>query len=64
MGKINMEGRGLLGRCESGALYYGPQSDTPEKRRALLEPAMLSFAKAIRKTHPEIIEEISRRNAE
>lgn len=64
MAKINMEGRGLLGSCESGKLYYGPQSDTPEKRRQLFEPAMLSFAKAIRKTNPEIIEEISRRNAE
>lgn len=53
--RCNAYGRGLLGRCESGELYFGPQSDTPEKRRALLEPAMLSFARSIRKNHPEIL---------
>lgn len=58
MEKFGMEGRGLLGRCESGELYYGPMSDTPEKRRLLFEPAMLSFAKSIRQNHPEIWEQI------
>lgn len=56
----------LLGvyECEKGTgeLYTGPMSDTPEKRRALFEPAMISFAKSIRATNPEIIERIDRRN--
>lgn len=60
--------RKLLGtyECEKGIgrLYTGSMSDTPEKLRQLLEPAVLSFAKSIRKTNPEIIEEIARRNAE
>lgn len=60
--------RQLLGtyECEKGIgrLYTGPMSDTPEKLRQLLEPAVLSFAKSIRKTNPEIIEKIARRNAE
>ena len=46
--------------CESGELYFGPQSDTPEKRRALLEPTMLSFARSIRKNHPEILKQIAK----
>ncbi len=60
MDGFSMDGRGLLGRCESGELYFGPQSDTPEKRRALLEPAMLSFARSIRKNHPEILKQIAK----
>lgn len=56
----------LLGvtECEYGIgkLYSGAMSDTEEKRRELFESAMISFAKSIRKTNPEIIEEIDRRN--
>ena len=41
----------------------GPNSDTPEKLRALLEPAMLSYAKAIRKSNPELFKQIVGRYA-
>lgn len=55
----------LLGtyECEygRGALYTGPMSDTEEKRRALFEAAMISFANELRKTNPEILAEIDRR---
>lgn len=68
MVKINMEGRQLLGVYESEKaivrIYTGPMSDTPEKRRALIEPAAISYAKSIRKNNPEIWEKIVRRNAE
>lgn len=68
MGKINMEGRQLLGVYESEnaivRIYTGPMSDTPEKRRTLIEPAAISYAKSIRKNNPEIWEKIVRRNAE
>lgn len=63
-----MEERKLLGVYESekgiGRVYAGQMSDTPEKLRQLLEPAVQSFAKSIRKTNPEIIERIDRRNRE
>ena len=59
--------RKLLGtyECEKGIgrLYTGPMSDTPEKLRQLLEPAVMAFAKSVRKTNPEIIEEIAKKNA-
>ena len=52
--------------CEAATVrvYAGPMSDTPEKLRDLIVPAALSFAKSIRKTNPEIIERIDRRNRE
>lgn len=46
----------------SVTIYPGAVSDTQEKLRKLIEPAMLEFAEAIRKQHPEIIERITRRN--
>lgn len=68
MEKFSMEGRKLLGtyECEygTGKLYTGPMSDTPEKLRQLLEPAVLSLSRSIRKTNPEIMERIDRRNRE
>lgn len=66
MEKFSREGRKLLGtyECEYGIgkLYTGPMSDTPEKLRALLEPAVQSFSRSIRRTNPEIMERIDRRN--
>lgn len=42
----------------------GPNSDTQEKLRTLLEPAMLSYAKAVRRSNPELFKQIVRRYAE
>ncbi len=42
----------------------GPNSNTPEKLRALMEPAMLWYAKAIRKSNPELFKQIVGRYAE
>ena len=54
----------LLGVYESEQaivrIYTGPASDTPEKRKALLEAAAINFAKAIRKNHPEIYKKLGR----
>ena len=52
------EERKLLGICESEKaivrLYTGPMSDTPEKRKALMEDAAKTFLSLLRKTQPEI----------
>ena len=35
-------------------IHPGPNSDTPEKRRALLEPAVIKFAEALCRKNPEL----------
>lgn len=54
----------LLGETESHGIvvrvYTGQMTDTPEKRRALLEKAVKRYAAAIRRTNPELWEQISR----
>lgn len=56
--------RELLGVYESDKaivrIYTGPMTDTPEKRRALLEEAAQKYARAIRMRNPGLFEEISR----
>lgn len=53
----------LLGTYDSEAatvrVYVGPLSDTPEKRRELIVPAALSFAKAVRRENPELFRQIT-----
>ena len=56
--------RKLLGVYESEKaivrIYTGPMSDTPEKRKALFEAAAIEFAKAIRRSNPELFNKIAR----
>lgn len=63
MNAVNAEGRQLLGVYESEKaivrIYTGELTDTPEKRRALLEKAAQRYASAIRKRNPEYFEKIS-----
>lgn len=66
--EVNAHGRQLLGVYESEKaivrIYTGELTDTPEKRRALLENAAQRYATAIRKTNPEYFEKISWEEAE
>lgn len=61
--KEHLSGRELLGVYESDTaivrIYTGPMTDTPEKRRALLEKAAQRYAGAIRRSNPELFEQIS-----
>lgn len=58
------EEKHLLGVYESEKaivrIYTGPNTDTPEKRKALLEPAAIKYAAALRKSNPEYFEKISK----
>ncbi len=60
-----MEKRQLLGVHESEnatvRIYTGTQSDTPEKLKKLMESAMGSFAKSIRRSNPEVWKQITGR---
>lgn len=62
--KTAQEGRALLGVYESDRaivrIYTGPMTDTPEKRRALLEEAAQKYVRAIRRRNPGLFEQISR----
>lgn len=62
--ETNPKKRELLGVYESDKaivrIYTGPMTDTPEKRRALLEKAAQKYALAIRRNNPEYFEKISR----
>lgn len=59
-----MEGQ-LLGVHESEnatiRIYTGKHSDTPEKLQKLMESAMKSFAKSIRRSNPEVWKQITER---
>lgn len=59
-----IEGRQLLGVYESEKavvrIYTGPMTDTPEKRRAVLEKAAQKYAAALRRSNPEYFEKITR----
>lgn len=54
----------LLGVYESDTaivrIYTGPRSRTEEQRRALLEEAMLSYARALRRSSPDVFARIVR----